>query len=79
MEDNSGCFSATSLSPCIHTNDIYCVKGILRFKNEPFEFILQVLGGSFEITEGENLVSYTKSEMVLIGKLAGINLRFQIN
>ncbi len=63
----------------IHKKEIYRTKGILCFENEPYEFILQGVGGSFEIVEGENLVSYTKSEMVLIGKLAGINLSFEIN
>jgi G3E family GTPase len=62
----------------IHKNEIYRVKGILCFGNEPYEFILQGIGGSFEITEGENLVSDSNSVLVLIGKLEGINLSFDM-
>ena len=63
----------------IYKNEIYRTKGIICFENEPYEFILQGVGGSFEITEAENLVSDSKSEMVFIGKLVGINLSFEIN
>ena len=64
----------------IYKNEIYRVKGILCFENEPFEYILQGVGGSFVLTEGENLISDNKSEIVFIGKLNGLNLisNFQI-
>jgi len=51
----------------IHKNKIYRIKGILCFENEPYEFILQGVGGSFEITEGESLKSSPKSKLVIIG------------
>jgi G3E family GTPase len=56
----------------LYKNEIYRTKGILCFENEPYEFILQGVGGSFEMVEGENLISDSKSELVIIGKLTGI-------
>jgi G3E family GTPase len=56
----------------LHKSEIYRAKGILCFENEPFEYILQGVGGSFEMVEGENLISDSKSELVIIGKLKGI-------
>ena len=61
----------------IYTKEIYRVKGILCFENEPYQFILQGVGGSFEISEGENLNAENKSEVVFIGKLSDIE--FEIN
>ena len=58
----------------IYKSKIYRIKGILCFENEPYEFIIQGVGGSFEITEAENLVSGSKSEIVLIGLLGNLNL-----
>lgn len=58
----------------IHKNNIYRVKGILIFENEPYEFILQGVGGSFEITESENLKHTERSEIVLIGQLKDADL-----
>jgi G3E family GTPase len=60
----------------IHKNEIYRVKGILCFENEPFEFILQGVGGSFEIYESENFLVENKGEMVFIGNLKRIELKF---
>ena len=54
-------------------NDIYRIKGILIFENEPFEYILQGVGGNYELLEGENMVSENKSELVFIGLLEGID------
>jgi G3E family GTPase len=56
----------------LYKTEIYRVKGILCFENEPYEFILQGVGGSFEMKEGENLISELKSELVIIGKLKEI-------
>jgi G3E family GTPase len=53
-------------------SQIYRAKGILCFENEPYEYILQGVGGSFELVEGEDLISDSKSEMVIIGNLTGI-------
>ena len=52
----------------IYKKEIYRVKGILCFENEPYEFILQGVGGSFEITEGELIMGELKSVVVFIGK-----------
>lgn len=61
----------------IYKNKIYRVKGILCFENEPYEYILQGVGGSFKLTEGENLLTGSKSEIVVIGLLD--NLNFEIS
>lgn len=53
----------------INKTKIYRVKGILNFADEPYEYILQGVGGSFELTESENLKSSDKSQIVLIGRL----------
>ncbi len=60
----------------VYKNEIYRVKGILCFENEPFEFVLQGVGGNFEITEGENLVMEHKSTLVFIGKLENLLIEF---
>ena len=52
----------------IYKNEIYRTKGILCFENEPYEYILQGVGGSFEISEGENLIQSKKSQVVFIGR-----------
>jgi len=59
----------------IYKNEIYRTKGIFCFENEPYQFILQGVGGSFEITEGEKFVSETLSELIFIGKLKGLNFK----
>ena len=51
----------------LYKNEIYRVKGILCFVNEPYEFILQGVGGSFELVEGADLGSDSKSEIIFIG------------
>ncbi len=60
----------------IYKREIYRTKGILLFGDEPYEFILQGVGGSFEITEGDLNLGNVKSELVFIGKLEGLNLKF---
>jgi len=60
----------------VYKNEIYRVKGILCFENEPFEFILQGVGGNFEITEGENLAAESMNQLVFIGKLDILPLEF---
>jgi len=60
----------------IYKNQIYRTKGILCFENEPYEYILQGIGGRFEITEGDLNLGEVKSEVVFIGKLEGLNLEF---
>ncbi len=59
----------------LYKTEIYRVKGILCFENEPFEYILQGVGGSFELVESENLKDPEKSQLVFIGRnLPEINL-----
>ncbi|MBW6534802.1 MAG: GTP-binding protein [Mariniphaga sp.] len=60
----------------VYKNEIYRMKGILCFENEPFEFILQGVGGNFEITEGENLAAESINQLVFIGKLDGLPLDY---
>ena len=60
----------------LYKKEIYRTKGILCFENEPFEYILQGVGGSFELVEGESFSMNSKSELVFIGKLTGIELKF---
>ena len=52
----------------IYKNEFYRTKGILCIENEPFEYILQGVGGSFELVEGEEFVQSEKSVIVFIGK-----------
>ena len=60
----------------IYKSEIYRVKGILCFESEPYEFILQGVGGSFELVESDFLLLSTKSEVVFIGMLEDINLSY---
>ena len=53
----------------VNKRNIYRVKGILYFKDEPFEYILQGVGGNFELTEGDLVIEPGESKIVLIGKL----------
>jgi G3E family GTPase len=60
----------------IYKDEIYRVKGILCFENEPFEYILQGVGGSFELTEGDLILNETVSEMVFIGMFKKVDFIF---
>jgi G3E family GTPase len=60
----------------IYKNQIYRTKGILCFENELYEYILQGVGGSFELTEGDMILDEVQSELVFIGKLDGVDLTF---
>ncbi len=61
----------------LYKTEIYRVKGILCFENELYEYVLQGVGGSFELEEGSDLSSELKSEIVFIGNLQGLNLNFK--
>jgi G3E family GTPase len=52
----------------IYKNEIYRTKGILCFENEPYEYILQGVGGSFELVEGEELMQSEITVVVFVGK-----------
>jgi G3E family GTPase len=56
----------------VYKNGIYRAKGILNFEGELYETILQGVGGSFELFEGENLNSGQESVLVLIGRLQNV-------
>src|SRR6056297_1771832 len=56
----------------VYKNEIYRAKGILNFENELYEMVLQGVGGSFELFEGENLNSGQESVLVLIGRLENV-------
>lgn len=60
----------------IYKNKIYRTKGIFCFQNEPYEYILQGVGGNFEIIEGDLIFGEAKSDVVFIGKLEGVELEF---
>jgi len=60
----------------IYKNQIYRCKGILCFQNEPYEYVLQGVGGSYEIAEGNLILDDIISEVVFIGDLENIILDF---
>ncbi len=53
----------------LYKNEVYRIKGLLCFENEPYQYILQGVGGSFELMEGEELAGSVVSEIVIIGNL----------
>ena len=61
----------------VYKNLIYRTKGILFFHNEPFEYVLQGIGGNFEINEGDLILGEAKSEVVFIGRLENVKLEFE--
>jgi len=60
----------------IYKSKIYRCKGVVCFQNEPFEYILQGVGGRFELEEGDLIVEAPESHIVFIGKLDGLALDF---
>lgn len=52
----------------VNKRNIYRAKGVLYFQDEPFEYILQGVGGSFELIEGNVSHSKQQSRVVIIGK-----------
>ncbi|MCY1722472.1 GTP-binding protein [Prolixibacteraceae bacterium Z1-6] len=60
----------------IYKNKIYRTKGILCFQGEPFEYIVQGVGGSFELIEGDLILDSIESQVVFIGKLEGLSIDF---
>jgi len=56
----------------VNKRNIYRAKGILYFEDEPFEYILQGVGGNFELIEGDLVVEPGESKVVLIGKLEDV-------
>ena len=61
----------------IYKKEIYRVKGVLQFKNEPFEYILQGFGGRFELEEEDIILDSRPGVLVFIGQLENIDLFFE--
>ena len=61
----------------IYKNQIYRTKGIVCFQGEPFEYVIQGVGGSFEISEGEFIMDKAFSEIVCIGELDEVSLEYK--
>ena len=59
-----------------YKKDIYRVKGILYFKDDPFRYFLQAVGGSFELHQGGVYLHEEESKIIFIGKLKGVVLKF---
>jgi G3E family GTPase len=57
----------------VYKNRIYRAKGIVRFKGEPFEYIVQAVGDGWEITEGDLVVGHQRGVLVFIGDLASVS------
>ena len=60
----------------IYKEQVYRIKGILCFENEPYYYILQGVGGGFELTESDQLVDENNNLIVIIGNLQGIELKY---
>lgn len=54
----------------LHKREVYRVKGIMRFRNEPFYYIIQGVGGSWEMTEGDLVLDDRDGVLVVIGAMA---------
>lgn len=60
----------------VYKKQVYRVKGLLYFEDEPFEYILQGVGGSFEITESECFADLShESKIVFIGKMKDVDIK----
>ncbi|MBN1820478.1 MAG: GTP-binding protein [Prolixibacteraceae bacterium] len=59
----------------IYKNQIYRIKGIVFFKDDPFKYILQGVGSGFEFAE-DGFAFEKRSEIVFIGKLNNFNPEF---
>jgi len=58
----------------IYKDRIYRVKGIVCFRGEPFEYIVQAVGNGWEITEGELVMGPQRGVLVFIGDLEFVSL-----
>jgi G3E family GTPase len=58
----------------LYKNEVYRMKGLLCFENEPYQYVLQGVGGSFELAESDELANSVVSEMVIIGNLKTFDL-----
>ena len=60
----------------IYKSQLYRTKGIVSFQGEPFEYIIQGVGGSYELIEGDFLMDRRVSELVFIGQLEKTDLNY---
>lgn len=58
----------------VYKKEIYRVKGVVQFVDEPFEYIVQAVGPAWEITEGDLPEDSHKSVLVFIGELENVLL-----
>lgn len=58
----------------IYARKINRVKGVVFFRNEPFEYIVQGVGNVWDITEGDLALTVQPGILVFIGELEGVNL-----
>lgn len=59
----------------LYKNKIYRVKGIINFEEEPYLFILQGVGGIFELIESDRLKDTLRSQIFIIGNQINIDLK----
>jgi G3E family GTPase len=57
----------------VYNRQIFRVKGIVAFRNEPFEYIVQAVGNNWEITEGDILHGEPEGVLVFIGRLEEVS------
>lgn len=60
----------------VYKNEIFRVKGVLTFRDEPYEYILQGVGGSWELSEGDLVWSKQENRIVFIGRLEKVHLEW---
>ena len=53
----------------LNKREIFRVKGIMRFRDEPFFYIIQGVGGSWEMTEGDLVLDDREGVLVVIGTM----------
>lgn len=56
----------------VHRKQIYRAKGILCFEGEPFRFVLQAVGGTYLLEEGDLIQKKCTGAIVFIGNLEGV-------
>lgn len=59
----------------VHKKEVFRVKGIMNFRNEPFEYIIQAVGPAWEITEGDLTGDRQPGILVFIGKFQNTDLQ----
>jgi G3E family GTPase len=60
----------------INKSRIFRVKGIVYFRNEPFEYIVHAVGSQWEVVEGDLATEKQTGVLVFIGMLDGLALEW---